>query len=299
MIVPVALLSAAVPTVPSVSAPPPPAIITPAPVISQMPPPALFERATPPHPLQPLPMLLSTMDYPAAAIRLNQQGTVRAALTVSTQGRVTGCAIESSSGSPALDFTTCRVLTARARFVPAKDALGAPVESATRTTIRWVLPQVPAIKLTGWTSKVSLVASGTGQVLRCEEERSVGAPPQVNHCRWPTLLGAAAFTMRRDGVKDGQRTFVSTVTMRPGRAAKSPLPPTGELLFRSLAELTVDGTGKLTGCTMRDVAGSLPPPRQACEQIYRGPYEPGRDAGGKPAAQTGTVEIVILKQPQG
>ena len=85
--------------------------------------------------------LLSADDYPAEAIRLGQQGTVRTRLRISPEGRVTACAIVQSA-SPSLDAATCRILMERARFTPAKGSTGAAIESEFDTPpIRWVLPK--------------------------------------------------------------------------------------------------------------------------------------------------------------
>jgi TonB family protein len=84
---------------------------------------------------------LTAADYPPAAIRAGEQGTVHFRLDVGTDGRVTGCTITESSGSSILDSTTCRILYARARFIPATDAAGKPVPDRVASTIRWVIPE--------------------------------------------------------------------------------------------------------------------------------------------------------------
>jgi protein TonB len=85
--------------------------------------------------------LISQNDYPAEAMRLGQQGTVRVRLRVSAEGRVMGCAVIQSA-SPLLDRATCRILTQRARFVPAKSINGEAIESEFEAPpIRWVLPK--------------------------------------------------------------------------------------------------------------------------------------------------------------
>jgi protein TonB len=83
---------------------------------------------------------VSDADYPASAIRAEQQGTTGFRLTVGTDGRVTGCDVTSSSGSPALDQATCRIMRSRARFTPARDDHGNPTTDSVSSRIRWVLP---------------------------------------------------------------------------------------------------------------------------------------------------------------
>lgn len=84
---------------------------------------------------------LSHDDYPADAIRNEEQGTVGFELDVSPEGRVTACRVTSSSGSKSLDATTCRIMTERPRFVPARDSKGRAVADVASASIRWVLPE--------------------------------------------------------------------------------------------------------------------------------------------------------------
>lgn len=89
-----------------------------------------------------LPALFSDEDYPASAIRAGEQGAVRFRLEVGPEGRVTGCTITASSGSSALDSTTCRILRSRARFTPARDASGRAIADSVEGAIEWRLPAV-------------------------------------------------------------------------------------------------------------------------------------------------------------
>ncbi|MEA3064668.1 MAG: periplasmic protein TonB [Sphingomonadales bacterium] len=88
---------------------------------------------------QTLPSLFSDADYPAAAIRNHEQGPVGFRLDVGPDGRVAACSVVSSSGSQSLDSTTCRLLTERARFTPARDAKGRPTADTFTGRIIWRL----------------------------------------------------------------------------------------------------------------------------------------------------------------
>jgi protein TonB len=83
---------------------------------------------------------VSDDDYPTSAIRAEEQGTTRFRLTIGSDGRVTNCIVTGSSGSTALDSTTCRLMQRRARFTPARDSSGAPAGDVVSNSIRWVLP---------------------------------------------------------------------------------------------------------------------------------------------------------------
>ena len=84
---------------------------------------------------------ISNDDYPASALQAREQGQVEFTLDVGPDGRVTQCAVAQSSGSAALDSTTCRIMRSRARFTPARDLAGNPVPDRMRGRIGWRLPQ--------------------------------------------------------------------------------------------------------------------------------------------------------------
>jgi protein TonB len=93
----------------------------------------------PPHAPQ-LSALFTVSDYPTEAIKNGWQGDVSVDLTVGPNGTVTNCVVVASSGHEVLDKTTCRILMRRARFKPATDASGQPIEShVIPEPIRWRL----------------------------------------------------------------------------------------------------------------------------------------------------------------
>jgi protein TonB len=97
-------------------------------------------KVEPAHARADLASYVSDADYPSTAIRNEEQGTTRFRLTVGADGRVTDCAVTGSSGSAALDATTCRLMKSRARFTPARDSDGRPTGDTVANAIRWVLP---------------------------------------------------------------------------------------------------------------------------------------------------------------
>lgn len=122
------------PTV-TMTAPPAP----PAPVVRPPPPPPPVKKVPPRSAVGNLAGLFDADDYPESARRREEQGAVTVRLTVGTNGRVTNCNVTSSSGSRALDSTTCRILSNKARFRPATDNRGEPVVDTVSQRIRWVL----------------------------------------------------------------------------------------------------------------------------------------------------------------
>jgi protein TonB len=135
-------------------------IPTPSPMVVPLPPPMLpappVMRPLPPAPPPPAPppprvvppqraranlnSYFSTDDYPAAALRGNEQGTTGFSLTIGPNGRVEACSVTSSSGSSSLDQATCRILRSRARYTPARDESGNPTTGRDSGRVTWRLP---------------------------------------------------------------------------------------------------------------------------------------------------------------
>jgi protein TonB len=96
--------------------------------------------AEPAHPKTSLAALISDEDYPNSALAAGQSGTVAVRFDVGPNGRISACTVLRSSGASALDAATCRLLTARARFTPARDETGTPVPSVFTHAQTWHLP---------------------------------------------------------------------------------------------------------------------------------------------------------------
>lgn len=73
--------------------------------------------------------IVSARDYPRGGREAREGASVVIALTVGTDGRVTGCSVMRPSPDPQADAITCRLATRRFRFRPALDANGRPIES--------------------------------------------------------------------------------------------------------------------------------------------------------------------------
>ena len=89
----------------------------------------------------PLQSYISAADYPATALAGRDEGQPQFRLAVTPDGRVAGCVVLVSSGSPALDNATCRIMRSRARFSPARDASGRPVSDEVFGAVAWRLPR--------------------------------------------------------------------------------------------------------------------------------------------------------------
>lgn len=133
----------------NVTPPPVQTVVTPppaAPVVPIIAPPAPVPAAPRVQPRQPTPKgnpanWATTNDYPTRALREEREGTTGFRVTVGPDGRVTGCSVTSSSGSPDLDDATCQNVTRRARFNPATDGEGQPTSGSYANRVRWVIPK--------------------------------------------------------------------------------------------------------------------------------------------------------------
>lgn len=75
-------------------------------------------------------------DYPELSVRRKESGIVGAIVEVDEAGKVAGCWIWHSSGSPRLDQRTCSLLLQRARFSPAK-MNGRPIRAVALHDMAW------------------------------------------------------------------------------------------------------------------------------------------------------------------
>ncbi len=125
---------------------PPTLPFPPGPVVEDPPAPLPSPPAEPPRTVEParakanLASYVSDEDYPPNAVRNEEQGTTRFRLAVGPDGRVKACSVTSSSGSSALDSTTCKLMKQRARFTPARNNKDEPTSDTFASAIRWELP---------------------------------------------------------------------------------------------------------------------------------------------------------------
>ena len=80
-------------------------------------------------------------DYPTLALKNGWEGTVAFTLGIGIDGRVKSCTVTVSSGHQVLDDSACATLKLRARFKPATDAAGNPVEATYSSKLTYKLPR--------------------------------------------------------------------------------------------------------------------------------------------------------------
>ncbi|MEL6239283.1 MAG: TonB family protein [Pseudomonadota bacterium] len=84
---------------------------------------------------------ITTSDYRTSWLNRGFEGTARFTLAIDARGRVSDCAITASTGHSVLDGATCRLLTRRARFNPARDGAGEKVPGTFSSSITWRIPE--------------------------------------------------------------------------------------------------------------------------------------------------------------
>jgi periplasmic protein TonB len=131
----------------------------------------------PPVPLANPGEWVSSSDYPSAALRSQLEGVSKFILTIDPNGIVVNCLISVSSGSSELDAATCRLITDRARFEPARNNRGKPITGSWANSVRWQIPrdEDEYRQLQSGMSIRSFLVLADGIVSDCRVEASEGA----------------------------------------------------------------------------------------------------------------------------
>ncbi|MEA3047982.1 MAG: hypothetical protein QOJ53_2314 [Sphingomonadales bacterium] len=220
------------------------------------------------EPVNPLYAYVAADDYPAAALRGEEQGRTGYRLEIGADGFVRGCTITGSSGSAALDAATCRILRSRVRFVPARDRQGRFVPDSYESGIRWSLPDDEDGAVTGPPTPQP-PAFGT-------------APPVILPARRHPLPATAGIV--RPPVRAVPLHAYSHYFRRadyPAAARRSR--EEGQVYFL----LTIGANGRIANCEIIATSGSAALDGTTCRILRsRARYAPARDAAGAPVADT-------------
>lgn len=92
-----------------------------------------------PHPRRGPGTWFDPNDYPSAMIARGYQGIVNFRIMVDAKGKPSSCHVQQSTRPKDFDEAVCRVVMKQAEFEPALDALGRPVASFWRQTVRFKL----------------------------------------------------------------------------------------------------------------------------------------------------------------
>lgn len=200
-----------------------------------------------------------TDDYPAEALKAGEQGSVHVKLAVNEAGLPTKCDVATSSGSVALDGTTCRLLLERGRFRAAVDAAGKSVSSVYEGRFRWAMPKggsdqggFQPIANSRITTTVEVEADGS--LISCKtswlasEALDKAVPVKPDSCphlakvRWG---GTAAGRPARIILEEEEKV----VGLPPLAEANH---PEGEFLARQIVRFKIDAEGRAFDCEIID-----------------------------------------------
>jgi TonB family protein len=241
-------------------------------------------KATGPVPLTAPGSWLTEDDYPASAMHVRDHGLTVFALAIDAQGRVSSCRITASSGSAILDEATCRLITERGRFTPARDARGRAVPGQFASRVRWQFDPERAEPIVAWRTAVALNIARDGTVLSCTIERSALAPAEAKTLCPPD--------------KDMVKFLLSSMNGEPHKvlmefsftpAGKAALPLTAnsagrEVIFLAKINLDIGVDGSIEHCTLPGAAVEATPDTEGCNNVFTGPFQPYIGASGQPEA---------------
>ncbi len=258
--------------------------------------------ATPAKPAGPPQYWVTNDDFPAAALRSHQEGTVGFTLSIDAAGKVTNCTVESSSGSSVLDETTCSLLSKRASFTPARNAAGQAVAGRFSSRFRWEIPEPERVPIADFHGIVAVSFDAAGTPLRCDDQSFGMWPPFAdkpcgslggNDARG--LLGRIgvlgkpiALTFEVAFAMDG-RTLPRLLQDGPGQIA----------ITRAEAIFEISETGKVENCRRVSAGGKsefdgLPNPCGLLTQSF----VPAKASSGEPRRVQGALVFGISRRAQ-
>lgn len=189
-------------------------------------------------------------DYPAAALRSETEGDVSIRYRLGRDGRPTSCAVVESSNVPVLDAASCALIMARARFIPARDFSGAPVEETRSQTILWRLPGGPGAVVPEFVT--GFVAASVPAFSQSGGECSLTATRPELRGLSEDLCGEMAAYLSPSGTKLPTNRLPRTLAIVTVSVAGEALPrqprPFGTLAYREEARFQVSPDGRVSNC---------------------------------------------------
>lgn len=235
-------------------------------------------------------------DYPSAAIRAREQGSVRIILNVAPYGGVTNCRVDRSSGSVALDVATCQLATQRFKFDPGRNAGGQAVASTYAQTVRWVLPNDDSeISITEF---LPVFAAGEMRMAMAQDSMGMRCGVEMRGSAFSMgvdLLCPPGTRVALDELMQDTRAILTVTTLTPeGEAPVERRLVRGILIARVASDLEVSPDGTLASCRDVDVPGPRGSAAPSFCQAANSPYPAFRpDAAGQ--SRRGRVQIEIYR----
>jgi TonB family protein len=256
----------------------------------------LQTAAAPAVPPQRIPsVLLSDNDYPEAAMLLGQEGPVEAQLTVGTDGRPTACTIISSSGFPALDTATCTAFKTRARFAPARDALGRPTIGTWAQKVRWSI-EGNELPIAPWTIRLLVALDKKGNPTNCAIQAG-GALRKRDEFVIDCAELSGAFTVPPDLARryTGHQAVLVFDQQFVPQAVDTINTPTDltrfPLVSREVMRFDIDAGGRVGTCRATKTEGDYKPPIGGCDAMRARRFKPNLNGPIRAAVATATTAI--------
>lgn len=230
-------------------------------------------------------------DYPAIALRQDQQGTATILLHVDRNGNVASCTIAESSGHPALDEQSCGLYRARARFAPARDALGRPTASSQTQVVQWRLagdPTPPIPRQPFWT-RDTVALSADGRFVDCTSE-GTGLAFMRSGCAY-----LEAQQLEQDAAaKDEQiASFMITETyffpIAPAKVSPPPSLRNARQIARQTSQIVIGPDGRVSECNSVRYVGPPNPGHDDCSDLTVARFAPASGAANLVATVISTV----------
>lgn len=231
--------------------------------------------------------LVTSNDYPQGSLERGEQGTVRVDLHIDSNGAVSRCAVEASSGFPELDSKTCEVLAARAKFRPARNARGRAVPSEYVRSVSWRLAD-EAMPSDAWGMTMTTALGSDGKPTSCVISLH-GAIPSSGERTMSCPTGQPA-----PSLPTGTASLALITEFNPGPASPVVLRPGDSVVARGVADIQVDAAGNVASCKTVERAGAFAD-GDLCD-ISAGTFRPRPGPDGKPAPFAATMALTIIAQ---
>lgn len=199
---------------------------------------------------------------------------------------------------PALDEQTCAIYRARARFAPATDRRGRPVESEYIQKTTWRLAgeseSFPPLPRQAWRLRSTVSLDRNGQILDCKIA-VLGLVAEPRYCE-PIL---ALAKVQGTSVSSGgivAAFSISDTHFFPVAADKVTVPPDlagANKVAQQVSEVMIEPDGTISACKAIRYSGAAGPETDACLLLKHSQFEPANGA-----AISGTIVTTAYTQTQ-
>lgn len=240
--------------------------------------------------------LISSDDYPPQALDRGEQGTVGVLLRIDAKGVVGKCVVESTSGSAVLDAQTCRLLSLRAKFDPARDREGNAVASEYHTRIVWQIGEDRAPSKP-WSTRLVFSFGGSQPTCRFEADGAMSPAPGAKPLSCEEISPLPFPPLRELPPATASAVFEQRFAL--GSNPVSTPAGGGVPIARQVIALQIGAAGKVVSCKSIGQSDGIPWP-DPCPGIASETFDPRQNSTGKdtPYAATITYSLYVSSEGQ-